>query len=139
MSGEADLFHPVIYDNMTRVDLPRNPDYYASTDLTDKAITWVRSQHSLAPDKPFFVYYAAAGNHAPFQVPEKWRNRYKGKFDQGWDQVRRGNPGAPDQAGSRSPGHEARAQARRNSGMGSADARREEGLRQIHGDLCGLW
>ena len=88
LSGEADLFHPVIYDNMTRVDLPRDPDYYASTDLTDKAITWVRSQHSLAPDKPFFVYYAAAGNHAPFQVPEKWRNRYKGKFDQGWDQVR---------------------------------------------------
>ena len=89
LSGEADLFHPVIYDNMTRVDLPRDPDYYASTDLTDKAITWVRSQHSLAPDKPFFAYYAAAGNHAPFQVPEKWRNRYKGKFDQGWDQVRK--------------------------------------------------
>ncbi len=89
LSGEADLFHPVIYDNMTRVDLPRDPDYYASTDLTDKAITWVRSQHSLAPDRPFFVYYAAAGNHAPFQVPENWRNRYKGKFDQGWDQVRK--------------------------------------------------
>ena len=89
LSGEADLFHPVIYDNMTRMDLPHDPNYYGSTDITDKAITWVRSQHSLAPDKPFFAYYAAAGNHAPFQVPDEWRNKYKGKFDQGWDHVRK--------------------------------------------------
>ncbi len=89
LSGEADLFHPVMYDNLTRVDLPPDPNYYASTDLTDKAISWVHSQHSLAPDKPFFVYYSAIGNHAPFQVPEKWRDKYKGMFDQGWDQVRK--------------------------------------------------
>ncbi len=89
LSGEADLFRPVMYDNLTRVDLPPDPNYYASTDLTDKAITWVHSQHSLAPDKPFFVYYSAIGNHAPFQVPEKWRDKYKGKFDQGWDEVRK--------------------------------------------------
>ena len=89
MSGEADLFHPVIYDNMTRMDLPYDPDYYASTDITDQAILWLRSQQSLAPDKPFFTYYAALGTHGPFQVPEKWRDKYKGKFDQGWDQVRK--------------------------------------------------
>ena len=89
MSGEADMFHPVIYDNMTRVDMHPDPDYYASTDITDKAILWLRSQRSLAPDKPFFVYYSAIGTHGPFQVPEKWRDKYKGKFDQGWDQVRR--------------------------------------------------
>ena len=89
MAGEADLFHPVMYDNQTRLDLHPNSNYYASTDITDKAIEWVRSQHSLAPDKPFFVYYSAIGTHGPFQVPEKWRDRYKGKFDQGWDQVRK--------------------------------------------------
>ena len=89
MSGEADLFRPVIFDNLTRMNLPPDPNYYASTDITDKAITWVRSQQSLAPDKPFFVYYSAIGTHGPFQVPEKWRNKYKGQFDQGWDQVRR--------------------------------------------------
>ena len=89
MAGEADLFHPVIYDNMNRVDLHPGADYYGSTDITDKAIDWVRSQHSLAPDKPFFVYYSAIGTHGPFQVPENWRDRYKGKFDQGWDQVRK--------------------------------------------------
>ena len=53
MSGEADLFHPVMYDNLTRVDLPPDPNYYASTDLTDKAIGWVHSQHSLAPASRF--------------------------------------------------------------------------------------
>jgi hypothetical protein len=89
MSGEADLFRPVIFDNLTRMDLPPDPNYYASTDITDKAITWVRSQQSLAPDKPFFVYYSAIGTHGPFQVPENWRNKYRGQFDQGWDQVRR--------------------------------------------------
>ncbi|MFZ0917351.1 MAG: arylsulfatase [Candidatus Udaeobacter sp.] len=89
MSGEADLFHPVMYDNLTRVDLPRDPNYYASTDITDKAILWLRSQRSLAPDKPFFVYYSAIGTHGPFQVPDSWRDKYKGKFDKGWDQVRK--------------------------------------------------
>ena len=89
MSGEADLFHPVIYDNMTRMDLPHDPDYYASTDITDKAIQWLRSQQSLAPDKPFFVYYAGLGTHGPFQVPADWRDKYKGEFDKGWDQIRK--------------------------------------------------
>ena len=89
MAGEADLFHPVIYDNMNRVDMHPDADYYASTDITDKGIEWVRSQCSLAPDKPFFVYYSAIGTHGPFQVPETWRDRYKGKFDQGWDEVRK--------------------------------------------------
>ena len=64
-------------------------NYYASTDITDKGIEWVRAQHSLAPNKPFFVYYSAIGTHGPFQVPENWRDRYKGKFDQGWGQVRK--------------------------------------------------
>ena len=89
MAGEADLFHPVIYDNMNRIDVHPDADYYASSDITDKGIDWVRSQHSLAPDKPFFVYYSAIGTHGPFQVPEKWRDKYKGKYDQGWDQARK--------------------------------------------------
>jgi arylsulfatase A-like enzyme len=80
MAGEADLFHPVVYDNMSRVDLHPGPNYYASTDITDKAIDWVHSQRSLAPDKPFFVYYSAIGTHGPFQVPDNWRDKYKGKF-----------------------------------------------------------
>ena len=56
--------------------------------MTDHAIGWLQTQQSLTPDKPFFVYYAAPGTHAPVQVPAAWRDKYKGQFDQGWDRAR---------------------------------------------------
>src|SRR5262245_66674870 len=57
-------------------------------DLADKAISWIRQQKSLAPDKPFFVYFAPGATHAPHHVPKDWVAKYKGKFEQGWDKVR---------------------------------------------------
>ena len=56
--------------------------------MTDQAITWVRSQQSLTPDKPFFVYFATGATHAPHHVPADWVDRYKGQFDDGWDGYR---------------------------------------------------
>ncbi len=56
--------------------------------MTNQAITWVRTQQSLTPDKPFFVYFATGATHAPHQVPADWVDRYKGKFDEGWDVYR---------------------------------------------------
>ena len=88
LSGEADMFAPPLHDNSTLVDLPNNPNYYYQTDVADHAISWIRSEKSLTPDKPFFVYYAAPGTHSPSQVPEDWRDKYKGKFDEGWDKYR---------------------------------------------------
>lgn len=88
LSGEADMFAPVILDNSTRVDLPNDPYYYYQTDLANHAISWIRAQKTLTPDKPFFIYYAAPGTHSPSQVPTQWRDKYKGKFDQGWDKYR---------------------------------------------------
>ena len=88
LQGESDLYSPVLYDGVTRIPTPRDPDYHVSTDITDQAIKWVRAQQSLTPDKPFFIYYAAAGTHDPHHVPEKWIAKYKGKFDQGWDKLR---------------------------------------------------
>ena len=88
LSAEADLFAPVLTDNTTLVDLPDDPDYYYPTDPADHAICWVRAQKSLTPDKPFFIYYASPGTHAPSQVPKAWRDKYKGKFDEGWDKAR---------------------------------------------------
>jgi arylsulfatase A-like enzyme len=73
---------------VTRIPTPRDPEYHVSTDITDQAIKWVRAQQSLTPDKPFFIYDAAAGTHDPHHVPEKWITKYKGKFDQGWEQLR---------------------------------------------------
>jgi arylsulfatase A-like enzyme len=88
LSGEADLFAPPLMDNSTLVDLPNDPNYYYQTDLADHAIAWIRAQKTMTPDKPFFIYYAAPGTHSPSQVPAAWRDKYKGKFDEGWDKAR---------------------------------------------------
>jgi arylsulfatase A-like enzyme len=88
LSGEGDMFAPPLRTDRTAVDLPDDPDYYYQTDLADHAIAYIRSQKAMAPDKPFFIYYATPGTHAPSQVPEAWRDRYKGKFDHGWDKHR---------------------------------------------------
>ena len=56
--------------------------------MTTKAIKWVRQQKALMPDKPFFMYFAPGATHAPHQVPKEWIDKYKGKFDQGWDKLR---------------------------------------------------
>src|SRR5213078_2447445 len=55
--------------------------------MTDRAITWIRQQKALMADKPFFVYFAPGATHAPHHVPKEWSDKYKGKFDQGWDTV----------------------------------------------------
>jgi arylsulfatase len=57
-------------------------------DMTDKAMAWVSQQKALAPDKPFFVYFAPGATHAPHHVPKEWADKYKGKFDSGWDKLR---------------------------------------------------
>ncbi len=88
LSAEADLFAPVLTDDTTLVALPDDPNYYYPTDLADHAISWIRAQKTMTPDKPFFVYYASPGTHAPSQVPREWLDRYKGKFDEGWDKAR---------------------------------------------------
>jgi arylsulfatase A-like enzyme len=88
LSGEADLFAPPLHDNLNQVDAPNDPDYYYPTDLADRAISWIRAQKSMTPDKPFFIYYSSPGTHAPSQVPTAWRDKYKGKFDEGWDKYR---------------------------------------------------
>lgn len=56
--------------------------------MTNQAISWVRFQKALAPDRPFFMYFAPGATHAPHHVPAKWIEKYKGKVDQGWDKMR---------------------------------------------------
>jgi len=86
--GESDQFSPSVHDNTTLAPASKDPNYYYQTDIADKAITWIKAQKSLNPDKPFFVYYGAQGMHDPVQLPKEWRDKYKGKFDMGWDKYR---------------------------------------------------
>src|SRR6185437_14348432 len=88
--GEANQYYPGLFEGTTPVEAQKTPEegYTLNEDLADRAITWVRQQKALAPDKPFFVYYAPGATHAPHHVPKEWSDRYKGKFDDGWDVLR---------------------------------------------------
>ncbi len=86
--GETDQWNPTIYDGMTRVPTPHHEGYNFMTDMTDKAISWMKFQKALTPQKPFFMYFAPGATHAPHHVPQEWIAKYKGKFDGGWDKLR---------------------------------------------------
>lgn len=88
MGGETNQWAPLVYDGMTPVELPHDPNYHFMTDMTNQAIKWVQAQKSLTPDRPFFMYFAPGATHAPHHVPRKWIEKYKGRFDQGWDALR---------------------------------------------------
>jgi arylsulfatase A-like enzyme len=88
IGGETNQFAPVIHDGTTPVEPSDDPNYHFTTDMTDQAITWARSQQSLTPDKPFFIYFSTGATHAPHHVPADWVDKYKGKFDDGWDAYR---------------------------------------------------
>nr|WP_154796800.1 arylsulfatase [Occultella kanbiaonis] len=91
LGGETNQWYPAIYENTSPVEAWGTPDqgYHFMADMTDKAIDWTRQQKSLAPDKPFFTYFAPGATHAPHHVPTEWADQYKGEFDQGWDEVRK--------------------------------------------------
>jgi arylsulfatase A-like enzyme len=88
IGGETNQWAPAIFDGVTRIEQPDRPDYHFTSDMTDQAIGWMRSQQSLTPDRPFFVYFATGATHAPHHVPKEWIEKYKGKFDGGWDKLR---------------------------------------------------
>jgi len=88
MGGETNQYAPLIFDGVKKIEPPHDPNYHFTTDMTTQAIQWVRNQQALTPDKPFMVYYAPGAVHAPHHVPKEWADKYKGKFDQGWDRLR---------------------------------------------------
>jgi arylsulfatase A-like enzyme len=90
IGGETNQYAPAIYQDTVPVEPDRTPEegYHFTEDMTDRAIEWVRQQKALMPDKPFFVYFAPGAAHAPHHVPTEWSDRYRGRFDQGWDAVR---------------------------------------------------
>jgi arylsulfatase A-like enzyme len=88
LAGETDQWAPALSEDNHRIEPPRRPDYHLSADLTDKAIAYLRDQQQAGTGRPFFLYLAYAAGHAPLQAPQQWLDKYNGRFDQGWDQVR---------------------------------------------------
>jgi arylsulfatase A-like enzyme len=90
IGGETNQYAPAIYQDTVPVEPDRTPEegYHFTEDMTDKAIGWIRQQKALMGDRPFFVYYAPGATHAPHHVPPEWSDKYKGRFDAGWDALR---------------------------------------------------
>ena len=92
LGGETNQWYPdLVYDNHP-VSPPRTPEegYHLTVDLTDKAIEFVQDAKAIAPDKPFFLYYCPGAAHAPHHAPKEWIDKYKGKFDMGYEAYREG-------------------------------------------------
>ncbi len=87
MQGETDHFHPDLCVDNHPIDAPARPEdgYHLSEDLVDQAISMIRNQQSLVPEKPFFLYLPFGATHAPHQAPDDYLAKYRGFFDEGWD------------------------------------------------------
>jgi arylsulfatase A-like enzyme len=88
VGAETNQWAPTLVDGTTPIEPPDNPEYHLTPDLVDHAVAWVQAQQTLTPDKPFFVYLSFGATHAPHHVPLEWIEKYRGKFDQGWDKLR---------------------------------------------------
>jgi len=90
IGGETHQYYPVLFENTKPVEPQSSPEegYHFMTDMTDRAIDWLRYSKSVNPDKPVLLYFAPGAAHAPHHAPTEWREKYHGKFDQGWDKVR---------------------------------------------------
>ncbi len=90
LGGDTHQYYPdLVFDNH-QVEAPNTPEegYHLTVDLADKAIEFIADLKQVAPEKPFFLYFATGANHAPHHVPKEWADKYKGKFDDGWDAYR---------------------------------------------------
>jgi arylsulfatase len=90
LGGETNQWYPdLVYDNHPE-EQPYSPEegYHLTTDLTDRALAFIRDAKAIAPDKPFFLYFCPGACHAPHHVPKEWADKYKGKFDMGYEAYR---------------------------------------------------
>ncbi len=90
MQGETSQFYPELYCDNHPIPTPYGPDegYHVSEDLVDNALAMLRDQRSNAPTRPFFLYFCFGATHSPHQAPPHYLEKYRGRFDEGWDKVR---------------------------------------------------
>ncbi len=89
IGGDTSQWRPAVTEGTKPIEpYLGKPDYNFDYDMADQAIKWISMQKAVAPEKPFFCYYAPGATHAPHHPKKEWVDKYKGKFDQGWDKVR---------------------------------------------------
>jgi arylsulfatase A-like enzyme len=88
LAGETSQWEPTLWENTTPISTPHMKnyeDFHLTEAMADKAITWMRRHLAINPDRPFLMYWTPGAVHGPHQVAKKWAEKYKGKFDDGWD------------------------------------------------------
>ncbi|MDP3855763.1 arylsulfatase [Phenylobacterium sp.] len=90
LQGETDQFFPELTHDNHFIDAPGGPEdgYHVSEDIVDRSAGMIRDLHSLVPEKPFFLYLAFGAMHSPHQAPQSYLDKWRGKFDAGWDVAR---------------------------------------------------
>ena len=88
LAGETSQWEPRLIENTSAIEPPHDEKYHLTEDMAEKGITWLKKHRAFSPDKPFFMYWAPGGVHGPHHVAAAWADKYKGKFDQGWDKLR---------------------------------------------------
>lgn len=88
LAGETSQWEPRLIQNTTAIEPPHDEKYHLTEDMADKGLAWLKQRRAFAPDKPFFMYWAPGAAHGPHHVAKEWAEKYKGKFDQGWDKLR---------------------------------------------------
>ena len=89
MGGETDQWTPYLFRDHTQISpWIGNPGYNLITDMADEAIKYLGDLNATEPDKPFFLYYVPGGTHSPHQPKQEWIEKFKGKFDMGYEKMR---------------------------------------------------
>ena len=89
LAGETSQYEPMLFENTLAVDFPRTENYHLTEDLADHAINFMRNQRMSNPDKPFLVYFTPGAVHGPHHVAKEWADKYDGRFDEGWEVLRK--------------------------------------------------
>src|SRR5437867_10161831 len=91
LGGDANQWNTPLFENTKPIEAEEQRSgklTHLDQLLADHAISWIRMQHAVSPDKPFFAYYSPGTAHAPHHAPKDWIAKFKGQFNQGWDRVR---------------------------------------------------
>ncbi len=110
LAGETSQWEPRLVENYNFVEPPHDdPKYHLTEDMADKALAWLDNHQAYSPDKPFLMYWAPGAVHGPHHVFPEWTEKYKGKFDDGWDAYRERVLPAATGDGDHTARHEAHA------------------------------
>ncbi len=137
IGGENNQWDPALYDGTTPVEPPATAEegYHLTEDLADRAVSWVRQQKALMPDKPFFVYFAPGATHAPHHVPKEWADRYAGRVRRRLGRAARAHLRPAEGAGGHPGRRRADRSARRDPRLGRHARRAQAGAGPADGGL----